>query len=317
RWPWILLGALALLGLVLLLVSVLSPDRVAVPPVVGSSISVATNRLQSEGFEVEAVRDNSDKPRNTVIGQDPEGGTVADEGSTVTITVSEGPSIVTVPDVVGDGRITARRTLTAAGFQVRETKAASATVRINRVISQTPDGGDLQRAGQVVEIEVSTGPETLPVPNVVGKTTEQARNMLEGFEVSVQEKEDDDAKPGTVIAQDPPRGRLQRGATVRLTVAVEPTQIEVPDVVGRSQNAATKTLSGAGFEVVSEDVVVDSESRDGRVVEQSPSPDGGKVERGSTVTISVGRFEPASDPPPRPPARSPPAPSATTPTPAP
>ena len=49
------------------------------------------------------MRDNSDKPRNTVIGQDPGGGTTADEGSRVTITVSEGPAIVDVPNVVGKG----------------------------------------------------------------------------------------------------------------------------------------------------------------------------------------------------------------------
>ena len=129
RWPWILLGGLALLGLILLLVSVLSPNRVTVPNVVGGSISIATNRLQSEGFEVETVRDNSDKPRNTVIGQNPGGGTTADEGSLVRITVSEGPALANVPDVVGKGRLEARRTLTGAGFEVNETRVASDTVR--------------------------------------------------------------------------------------------------------------------------------------------------------------------------------------------
>ncbi|HWC27453.1 MAG TPA: Stk1 family PASTA domain-containing Ser/Thr kinase, partial [Solirubrobacteraceae bacterium] len=81
RWPWLLLGALCLLGLVLALVSLLSPTRVQVPKVVGSSISTATQRLQSEGFEVQSVRDTSDKPRNTVIGQNPGPGSMADEGS--------------------------------------------------------------------------------------------------------------------------------------------------------------------------------------------------------------------------------------------
>ena len=164
RWPWIVLGGLVLLGLVLLLVSVLTPNRVTVPNVVGGSISTATNRLQSEGFEVETVRDNSDKPRNTVIGQNPGGGTVADEGSLVRITVSEGPPLANVPDVVGKGRLQARRTLTAAGFEVHETRSPSATVAINRVISQTPDGDSFNEAGGTVTIEVSAGPERVPVP---------------------------------------------------------------------------------------------------------------------------------------------------------
>ena len=316
RWPWILLGGLALIGLILLLVSLLSPNRVTVPNVVGGSISIATNRLQSEGFEVEAVRDNSAKPRNTVIGQNPGGGSSADEGSLVRITVSEGPALTRVPDVVGKGRLEARRALTTAGFKVDETKAASASVRINRVISQNPDGDQLEEAGRVVTIEVSAGPERVTVPNVVGKTTEAARSALDAFDVSIQEKEDDEADPGTVIAQDPSGGQLQSGATVRLTVAVETKQVTVPDVVGRSQNTATTTLSAAGFEVVAEDVDVDTLAEDDRVQEQSPSSGADKVDRGSTVTIKVGRFEPALDPEPGTPTTTTTTPSTTTTTPA-
>jgi serine/threonine-protein kinase len=316
RWPWLLLAGLALLGFVVLIFSLVSPKRVTVPNVVGSSISVANTRLQSEGFEVVTVRDNSDKPRNTVIGQEPGGGATADEGARVTITVSEGRPLVNVPDVVDDGRLRARRTLTAAGFEVKETRAPSETVAIDHVISQSPDGDSVKEAGAVVTIEVSSGRERVPVPNVVGKTTEQARAALDAFKVTVEEKEDDAARAGTVIAQDPPRGEATRGSTVHLTVAVEPRQIAVPDVTGRSQNTATKTLSGAGFEVVAEDVEVDSPTQDNRVQSQSPSPADGKVDRGSTVTISVGRFKPALDPEPGTPTTTTTTPSTTTTTPA-
>ncbi len=317
RWPWIVAGGLVALGLVVLLASVLSPKSVTVPNVVGASISTATNRLQGEGFEVVSVTDNSDKPRNRVIGQDPGGGTIADEGSRVTITVSEGPSIVDVPNVVGRGRQLARRTLTDAGFKVSEQRAASDTVRPNLVISQDPSGGSLKESGQQVTIVVSTGAERVAVPSVIGKKLDEARATLEDFRVTVTEKEDDEAEPGTVIEQDPAGGRLARDATVRLTVAIEPKQIAVPNVVGRSQNSATKTLSGRGFEVVAEDVTVDSSAQDGLVQEQSPSSDGEKVDRGSTVTISVGRFEPAVDPEPSSPTTTTTTPSTTTTTPAP
>ena len=290
RWPWLLAGALALVGLTLLLVSVLAPQRVQVPNVVGSSISVATQRLQNEGFEVVPVRDNSDRPRNTVIGQDPQGGTSADEGARVTINVSDGPSLVDVPEVVGDGRNEARRKLVAAGFKVEEVRVASDSVKLNRVVSQTPDPVLYER-GKVVTIEVSSGPEQLPVPDVVGKTEDEARTALDAFRVVVQEKEDVEADPGTVLAQKPARGTLTRGGTVTLSVAIEPKLIAVPDVAGRSQNLATKLLSGRGFEVAVEEVAVDSPTEDGRVQEQSPAAGGDKVERGSTVTITVGRFD--------------------------
>jgi serine/threonine-protein kinase len=298
RWPWLLVGALALIGLILLAVSVLTPTRVGVPNVVGSSISVATQRLQNEGFEVVPVRDNSDRPRNTVIGQDPGAGTSADDGSRVTITVSDGPSITDVPDVVGDARHVARRKLTAGGFKIDEKAVASDSVDLNLVVAQSPDGGSLTESGRTVTIEISSGPERLPVPDVTGDTEDEARSALEPFRVVVREKEDDEAEPGTVLAQKPARGTLPRGATVNLSVAIEPKQVEVPNVVGRSQNSATKTLSGRGFEVAVEETAVDSPDEDGLVQEQAPTPGDDPVDRGTTVTITVGRFDPALNPDP-------------------
>jgi serine/threonine-protein kinase len=314
RWPWILLGALGLIGLILLVVSLLSPTRVQVPNVVGSSILVATQRLQNEGFEVQAVRDNSDKPRNTVIGQNPGGGETADEGTRVTINVSDGPAIVNVPDIVGLGRNEARQKLTSAGFKVQETRVSSDTVKINRVVAQSPDGGSLAENGKVVRIEVSTGPERLPVPDVVGKTEDEARTALDPFKVVVQEKEDDQAEPGTVVAQSPAKGALPRGSTIQLTVAIEPKQVAVPNVVGRSQNLATKLLSGRGFEVAVEEVAVDSPNQDGIVIKQAPETSDTKVDRGSTVTITVGRFDPALNPEPPTETTTTPATTTTTPT---
>jgi serine/threonine-protein kinase len=314
RWPWLLLGALGLVGLVLLLVSALSPERVQVPNVVNSTISVATQRLRNEGFEVVPVRDNSDRPRNTVIGQDPEGETTADKGSRVTITVSDGPSITEVPDVIGDTRMEAHRALRAAGFGVDEKRVASDKVRIDRVVAQTPDGGLLER-GKAVTIEVSSGPERLPVPDVTGKSEDEARAALEAFRVVVQEKEDGDAEPGTVLAQKPTSGKLPRGSTVTLAIAIEPKRISVPNVVGRSQNLATNLLSARGFEVTVEEVDVDTPDKDGLVQKQSPGPDDDKVERGATVTITVGRFDPALNPEPG--TQTPTTPGATTTTPAP
>jgi serine/threonine-protein kinase len=313
RWPWLLLGALGLVGLILLLVSVLSPTRVQVPDVTGDTIRVATKRLQDKGFEVVPVRDNSGRPRNTVIEQDPAGGTTADDGSRVTITVSDGLSITDVPDVVGDRRAEAHRRLRAAGFQVDDKAVASNSVPVDRVVSQKPDGGSLFERGKVVAIQVSSGPERLPVPDVTGKTEEQARAALEAFRVVVQEKEDDEAEPGTVLAQKPASGNLPRGSTVILSIAIEPKQVSVPNVVGRSQNLATNLLSGRGFKVTVEEAAVTSPNEDDIVQKQSPGPDDDKVDRGATVTITVGRFDPALNPEPG----TETTPPATTPTPAP
>jgi serine/threonine-protein kinase len=204
-----------------------------------------------------------------------------------------------------------RRTLLDAGFLVDEVPTPSSTVRLNRVISQEPSSGLQYEQGRTVRIEVSGGPEQLPVPDVTGKGEDDARTALEqaGFRVAVRQQQDSENDPGTVLAQDPASGRAARGSTVTITVAVQPKRLTVPDVVGRSQNNATKTLSGRGFEVGVEEVAVDTPVEDGLVQKQSPAGDK-KVDRGSTVTITIGRFDPTQ------PAPGTPPPASTTTTPA-
>ncbi len=300
RWPWLVLAGLLGVVAIIAIVMAVVPSRANVPSVVGSSISVATQRLRSEGFEVEYVRDNSDKPRNTVVGQTPAGGSSVDEGSTVTLNISDGPQIQEVPNVVGLGRRAARRALTDAGFEVEERRVPDGSVKADRVVRQSPSGNSQAERGQTVTLDVSTGPAQGLVPDVVGKTEDDARAALEGagFRVNVVTKEDPDADPGTVLAQNPAKGTSAvSGSAVTITVAEEPREVEVPDVVGSTQNKATEALSGAGLKVVVEEVEADSPNTDGVV--QSQSPDSGtKVDRGSTVTITVGVFDPDLNPDP-------------------
>jgi beta-lactam-binding protein with PASTA domain/predicted Ser/Thr protein kinase len=316
RWPWYVLAGLVVVALVIAIVMVAVPSRKNVPSVVGSTISVATQRLRGEGFEVGYVRDNSDKPRNTVVGQSPAGGASVDEGSKVTLNISEGPQLKEVPNVVGLGRRDARRTLTDAGFEVQERRVPDDSVKADHVVRQTPSGNSQGERGQSVAIEVSSGPAQGVVPDVVGKTEDDARAALEGagFRVTVTPKEDPDAKPGTVLEQNPAKGAgAARGSPVTITVAVEPSEVDVPDVVGATQNKATETLSGDGLKVVVEETPVDSPDTDGVVQSQTPGS-GEKVKRGSTVTITVGVFDPDLNPDPTTTTTPPPA-TTTTPVP--
>ena len=208
RWPWVLLAGVVGIAVIVGIVMLATPSRATVPNVVGSTISVATQRLHSDGFDVSVVRDNSDKPRNTVVGQNPVGGGSVDEGSTVTLNVSDGPRITEVPNVVGLGRRAARRALTDAGFGVKERRVPDDTVAIDRVIAQTPSGNSQAAQGQAVTLDVSSGPSQGVVPDVVGKSEDDARTALEGagFRVTVVQKEDAKADRGRG-ARAEPRGR--------------------------------------------------------------------------------------------------------------
>jgi serine/threonine-protein kinase len=292
RWWWWALAALALAAIVagaLLLAG--GGKRVTVPEVVGVDEPSARAALRRDGFEVESSRRSDDKPRGTVIGQDPAGGSKAEEGSTVTITVSDGPATVRVPPVEGLTFASARRRLERAGFEVDRRGAASDTVDRGRVVSSTPGEGTEANRGETVELVVSSGPEKVSVPDVVGRNEDAARSALEdeGLKVTVRRQDSQDEDPGTVLEQDPTGGaEVDAGSSVTLTVAREPREVDVPDVTGEQAADAVARLSDEGFRIRQRQQDVDSQEGDGVVIEQDPA--GGRAARGSTVTITVGRF---------------------------
>src|SRR5919197_1534804 len=76
---------------------------ITVPTVIGESLDQAISELQAAGFKVGTPRyQDSDQPKDTVLGQDPGGNTQAPSGTTVTLLVSKGPKTITVPDVRGE-----------------------------------------------------------------------------------------------------------------------------------------------------------------------------------------------------------------------
>jgi eukaryotic-like serine/threonine-protein kinase len=270
-----------------------------VPNVVGAPRAEAEIALKRQGLSTDVTLKESQRPKDTVIGQDPSGGAKIDEGDVVTLTVSAGPGTARVPDLQGRRQGGARRTLVRLGFEVDVVREPSDTIASNRVVATRPDSGTELDRGETLTLVVFSGPERIAVPQVTDLDVEEARNRLEsaGFQVATKPQEDDNSDPGTVLAQSPgPDVRATKGSTVTLTVAKQPEQVDVPDVTGLDESDATDQLSGAGFRVRLERQPVDSPDDDGIVLDQSPGP--GNADRGSRVTITVGRFEPALNPEP-------------------
>jgi beta-lactam-binding protein with PASTA domain/tRNA A-37 threonylcarbamoyl transferase component Bud32 len=130
--------------------------QVPVPNVVGMSQDEATSTLQQAGFQVSSTDAPSDStPQGVVSDQSPDGGTQADKGSTVTITVSSGPSTTTVPDEVGQEKQVAMDDLKANGFKVKVVSVAvSDPGQENIVQDQDPSGGSQAEPGSTVTIFV-------------------------------------------------------------------------------------------------------------------------------------------------------------------
>ncbi|HEX7299294.1 MAG TPA: Stk1 family PASTA domain-containing Ser/Thr kinase [Solirubrobacteraceae bacterium] len=299
RWWWwvlaLLLVAGAIVGGALLLAG---GQKVTVPTVVGADQASAEAGLRQAGLETDATAKTSDRPKGEVIGQDPGGGSRAEKGSTVELTVSDGPGQVAVPAVVGLTQKSAVARLEKRGLKAEPTEQSSTTVAKGRVISASPSEGQQVDKGSAVTLTVSSGPEQVDVPDVTGKSFDEAKSELEaaGLKATRKDQDSEDEDPGTVLGQSPKAGtQAPEDSAVQLTVAREPSQVAVPDVSGEDQAVAIRELSAAGFEIDRQTRDVDSPEGDGVVVEQDP-PGGDKAKKGSTVTIVVGTFNPDLNP---------------------
>jgi beta-lactam-binding protein with PASTA domain/predicted Ser/Thr protein kinase len=301
-WVW-LLSALALAAVVAGIVLLTQPSSVSVPNVVGREVQTASAELRARGLRTEVVRATSGRPVDQVLAQDPAGGGEADEGSTVTLTVSRGPGEVAVPSVDGLGEQKASAQLTNAGLVVgRVVRQADDSVPDGRVIRTSPAAGTTVDKGTEVTLVVSSGPQQIAVSDVVGLSQDEARQTLsgQGLTVSVVEEGSDAADPGTVLRQDPAAGTaVDPGTTVTIVVARAIPTVAVPDLLGQSGAEAADALTAAGLEPRESQQTTTDPTQDGIVLDQRPAA-GTEVKEGAPVRIVVGVLTTPTTPEPPP-----------------
>ncbi len=136
-------------------------------------------------------------------------------------------------------------------------------------------------------------PDSVEVPDLFGLTSDDAATQLDGTSLILTpvEIEDDTFEPGTIINQSPPPLTQAPGGTIVIVeIAVEPTGVPVPDVIGLNLAGARQTLRQEGF--TSSRVLLDADgnfldSRNGNetiVLRQDPAP-GTPLEPGGNVNI--------------------------------
>jgi serine/threonine-protein kinase len=198
-----------------------------------------------------------------------------------------------VPEVIGDRSAVAAQRLQNAGFEVNIETVINERVPRDRVATQDPGPGEQATEGSTVTITVSGGPGDATVPAVEGLRRQVAQRRLEdaGFQVDVREETSDTIKRNLAIGTSPPENsQLEKGRTVVLIVSTGKPRVNVPDVTGRQEEAARRTLEEAGLKVdVTEEETQDREA--GTVLDQAPAA-GTEVEEGSTVKLTVAKAPP-------------------------
>src|SRR5918997_251512 len=309
RSKWFLAALVLLLlllaGLLFLLVNNVNDtedpvETATVPNVVGQDVTAATAAIEAEGFEVNTVFEAADAPESQVVGQDPAAAEKAEVGSTVTLTVSQGPAAVPVPDVTNKAALEANQELVAAGFLVNQVPVEDSDVEEGLVISQDPAPNSQAPPGATVTINVSAGAGTVTVPAVAGSTEADARSALQGAgltNITTQQQASDDVPPGNVIDSNPAAGaEVSPDQTITLVISSGPDQVSVPPVEGLSEENARTQIEGAGLVMQTSDQTVSNPGQDGQVLSQSLQA-GTQARPGATVNVVIGRFREPEEPP--------------------
>jgi serine/threonine protein kinase len=247
--------AYALLGLAVLAVFVIAAlvgnslfggggTRVAVPEVTGLTQARAEAAITGAGLTVgDVTQENSDTvDKGLVTRQSPEPGTEIDQSKSVNLVISSGAQESAVPTLVGLSLDEARNALIDANLQLGTVKQVPSEENRNTVVKADPAEGSTVPVNSKVNLEVASGENK--VPNVRGKTAEEARSILEqaGFQVEEREREDGTVPAGSVIEQSPKAGSTARlESTVRIVIATAPP---TPEPTPSETVSPTITVTG-------------------------------------------------------------------------
>jgi serine/threonine-protein kinase len=196
---------------------------------------------------------------------------------------------ISVPNVEGLREALAVEQLESRDIQYEVERGPSTEQPNGFVYDQNPEGGKrISPETDVVTLFVSTGPPTTEVPDVRGRSRDDAVAALTAAKLKPNVHEVNSNEPqNTVIAQDPKPGDVvEEGTTVRINVSAGPKPIGVPSVLGQPYESALAQLQGAGFAVARRDA--DSNQPAGTVIDQSPAG-GETAPKGATITLTVSR----------------------------
>ena len=225
--------------------------QVPVPAVVNVSRDDAENQLRNLGFVLEYRQGYSDNvKKGDVISVEPGVGSKVNKGSTVVVTVSNGPEKVKLPDnLQGQSEAYVRNALKDLGLvDGRVSTVESASVPAGMVVELSPEKGSTDdkgaqtvEAGSTVNIVLSSG--KVKVPSLVGLTKDQAIAALTAQDVllntNIETVQTNERPAGTVISQSSAAGTLvAQNSTVTIRVAATPTQTTAPTTAA-TQPAAT------------------------------------------------------------------------------
>ena len=191
---------------------------------------------------------------------------------------------------VGQPLQTVTASLDALDLQFNVTPEPNALVGPEFVHRTEPEAGTVIPEGSVIELFFNPTQRLVPIPNVAGRTVEDARNLLGTAGFALSEKSELSEVPvGLVIRTEPDAEALVAQETViTVVISIGPDQVSIPPtIIGDQVDIATQLLESAEYRLLVEvQQQVDELIPVGIVIKTNPPPNT-LVVRGSVVTLFV------------------------------
>jgi serine/threonine-protein kinase len=300
------LGAAAVLALIVFVATRLfggpgAPEQVTVLDVANQVQEAAREQLINQGLKpnIKSVPspDSPQIPAGQAIRTEPAAGSGVSKGSQIDLYISKGPAQVTVPNLAGKSQAEAQQALLLANLTLAPNPTYAPTLNANqadKVIDQSPKANSSVPGSSPVTITIGQAQASVTVPtDIIGMKEDDAANRLEdlGLKVNTQQV-DGQGEQGTVSNTSPGPGKpVAVNGTVTLQIT-KGNQSGMPDLREFTESDAKKELRDAGVkgsDIKTNRATTDDPNKDGRVIDQSPSP-GSDVKEGSQVTIVIGEY---------------------------
>lgn len=212
--------AVGVLSAVAVLFLLLRQENATVPDLVGQDIVTAIEIVSREGLQIKIDRREPSQsiPKDFVVSQSPPPNAGIKKGRAVKVVVSQGPSELLTPKLIGEPYRKAEITLRQAGFTVDIARAWSDSIERDMVIAQDPPAGTPLDKGSEAGILVSSGkkPVFFITPRLVGRKAEEAVRIVDdaGLQhriVTTASRTTDPAAGRVVVSQKPMAGHPVAG----------------------------------------------------------------------------------------------------------
>ena len=290
--------------------------EVALEDLTGKTLSEAEQILRTSLLGRDVVYDYSDDyEEGTVIRyglgeygssdfKELKAGDMVEKHTTVTLVLSAGKSMITVPlALIGKAETDAHSMLTSAGFtNIHVERGESDTIEAGLVYNVSPASGRSAPADGEIILYVSTGTSKVKVPDLSSYNEDDMDQVLANLELvpSASSQYSDTVEEGRLISQTPSAGTLvAKGSTVRYVISngpkptepptEEPTEavIQVPNLIGKNESGARQVLEAKGL-VLGHVEEVYSDETPGTVIWQS-IPEGDEVKSGASVDVHIAK----------------------------